>query len=328
MPLRWGHGYSGALLIGDVGPSIPQIKLDKTFLLPGQFGRHFGRIRFEEFAGAFFEPSNPTAVPGATGSRRYLTGKRFVFGGDGRWNFTAAESMKTTRLPDPEWSFILPLWIYQNDWTTGRKHHYFPWLATTHEPNTYWKDYQADAGFTYAADRRSGLTLYGDLLIDDIKAPGNLGNGFNTPQRLGEQIGVAIPRIGGDRGRYGARVEYTSIDPGTYTNFEPSVAWTANGAPLGYPSGPNARVLFGRLDATLSDRVKIALDGETRSSKGTPYPGYSLVRTNRAGIYATYAFKPNAFAGLRIDHGLLDDIDHSGGTSQRTRVEANVGFGL
>ena len=327
MPVRWGPGYSGALLIGDEGPSIPQLKLDKTFLLPGLVGKKVGRIRFDEFAGAFFEQSDPTALPGATGPRRYLTGKRLVLGG-GPWSFTVAEAMKSTRLPDPEWTFILPLYFYQNDWTEGRKHHYFPWLATTHEPNTYWKNYQGDAAIGYAADRRSGLNVYTDVMFDDIKALPGMGSGFNTPQKLGAQFGIAAPHLGGEKGKFGARVEYTTIDPGTYTNESPPATWTINGAPLGYTAGPNARVLFARVDATVSSKIKIALDGETRRPKGQPLPGYAEIRSERAGLYGSYAFTSFAFAGLRVEHGRFDDFNLADPNHQRTRVEANVGFGL
>jgi hypothetical protein len=36
MPLRWGPGYSGALLLGDEAPSVPMVKVEKSFTLGGE----------------------------------------------------------------------------------------------------------------------------------------------------------------------------------------------------------------------------------------------------------------------------------------------------
>jgi hypothetical protein len=320
-PVRWGNGYSGALLVGDQAPSIPQIAVDKSFLLPGALGRHIGRLNFNEFLGEFWEANNPNAQPDAQGTRRELIGRRLVARG-GPWSFSIAEAMKSTHLPDPIWAAILPLYLYQNDWTANRKKHYLPFLATRREPDTFWKNYQADAGMSYQADPRTGLLLYTELLIDDIKSPKGVGNGFKTPQKLGEQYGVYLPRIGG-ASHYGARIEYTTINPGTYTNDSAPVAWTQNGASLAYPTGPNSRVLFGRLDAALTDRTRLSLEGATRREYGAPFPGYAVARDDRLGAYASYSLSRNAFLGARLDH-VHDEIAHT----HVTRLEANATVGF
>ena len=213
--------------------------------------------------------TNPDAQPGANGTRRYLAGKRLVFGG-GPWSFTVSEALKTTRLPDPEWALVLPLFFYQNDATAHVKRHYFPFLITNQEPNTYFKNYSGDVGASYTADRHSGLNFYGDLLIDDVKALPGLGNGFDTPQKAGRADRRRRAALWAARTAALARVrrvQWRSTGGRTRTFPHPFI-WTLNGAPLGYAAGPNARVLFARLDATITDKLKIAIDGETRRPKG------------------------------------------------------------
>jgi hypothetical protein len=61
MPLRWGPGYVGAMLLSDTAVSLDQIRVEKTFRLPGNLGRRTGLLRFEQFNAQFFEDDIPGA---------------------------------------------------------------------------------------------------------------------------------------------------------------------------------------------------------------------------------------------------------------------------
>ena len=321
LPLRWGPGYSGALLLGDDEPTRYQLRVQKSFLLPGTIGRHLGRVSLDEFAGEFYEQNNPGALPDAQGTQRYLIGRRFELQG-GPWNFSIGEAMKSTRLPDPEWAAVLPLYLYQNDWTSSSHHRILGFLASSTEPDTYWKNYLADIDASYSLSRRSGASIYGGLLIDDLKAPRGLGVGNNTPQKLGEQLGIYVPHIG-KRSKLGARLEYTSIDPGTYTNVSAPVTWTQNGVPLGDTTGPNAHVFFARMDAHVSTRLQVSLDGTFRRDAGDLQPGQTAIHDNDFGLYASYSLRRDVFTGIRFGR----QRDYATGTDP-TRFEANAAFGF
>lgn len=324
-PEQWSPAYSGALLIGAAMPAFPQIAVDKSFLLPGSLGRHVGRIQFNEFVGQYFETNGNAIYPDAGGSRRYLIGRRFTLESR-RWTFGVSEAMKSTRLPDPEWAAVLPLYLYQNDWTKDRKRFYLPFLATSREPDTYWKNYQGSIEADYHAGR--SLDLFAGLLADDFHAPHALGGGYSAQQKLGEQYGISLPHPANSRTLTDLRLEYTTVDPSTYTNASNPVNWSQNGGPIGFPSGPNARVLLARADLKFSRKVSGALEAETRRDHGTPIPGYLPINTNRVSAYASYALANNAFLGLRVDHGdgLRDDLITVG--PRRTRAELSAGFGL
>ena len=322
---QWGPGYVGGLLINDAAPAFPQIAVDKSFLLPGKIGRHLGRLQFNEFVGQFFETGAQALYPDAGGSRRYLIGRRFTVESK-RLTLGVSEAMKSTRLPDAEWAAVLPLYLYQNDWTQHRKKYYVPFLATRREPDTYWKNYQGAIEADYHAGR--SLDFFTGLLADDFHAPHALGGGYSQEQKLGELYGVSLPTPGGSRTLTGLRLEYATIDPTTYTNASAPVNWSANGAPLGLATGPNARVLLARADLRFSRRLTAALEGETRRDHGIPNGSFDPSTANRISAYADYSLSDRSFLGFRIDHGngLRDDlitIDR-----RRTRAEINVGFGL
>jgi hypothetical protein len=323
-PVRWGPGYVGGMLLSDQGPSIPQIRVEKTFL-PGGWFRHLGYLHFEQFDGQFFETNIPGADSDATGSRRYLLGRRLEIAGPGRFSLSLGEAMKAARQPDPLWANLLPYYLYQSNWTSSSRSHPLGFLVTESEPDTYWKNYVADINAAYRTGAATSPAVYADLLINDLKAPHGLGFNAPTPQKLGEQIGITDPDLL-PGGRLGARIEYASIDPGTYTNTSTPLVWQDQGVPLGYPSGPDTDEIFGRLDVKITDRIRLAAEAAHVGRRGTPFPALPPPgpTDNRAGLYATYALRRNLFLGARYEHdsaGVLGEPDHD-------RVEVNVGAGF
>jgi hypothetical protein len=325
MPLRWGPGYSGALLLGDEAPSVPMVKVEKSFTLGGKLGRRVGRLYFTQFAGTFTEPDVLDAAPNARGTRRYLLGRRLETQNESRWNLAFAESFKSTRLPDPHFALVLPFYTYQNDWTSTNRNRWFGFLASDPQPNTAWLNYLASINVSYRADIRRGTVVYGDLVLDDLKAPPGLRQDNATPRKIGALLGVYAPDLGGGNGRYRARAEIASIDPGTFTNVSPPVAWVRDGRPLGFPTGPNSRLGFVRLDARVSPRLDLALDAFVRR-RARGGAGDGGADAESVGIYGAYALRDDAFVGARLDYGRV--TPPGGPADRRTRFEINAAFGF
>jgi hypothetical protein len=201
MPLRWGPGYVGGMLLSDNAVSLPQIRVEKTFRLPGNVGSRVGLLRFEQFDSQFFEDDIPGAVSYARGTRRYLLGRRIETAGDGRFSLSLGESFKSTRLPSPLLANILPFYVYQAEWTKGSRRQILGGIVDGALPDTGWLNYLADANVSYRADRR-GTILYSDLLLDDVKAPSGFGLEGPTRRKLGGQLGIYAPDLGGAGGKY------------------------------------------------------------------------------------------------------------------------------
>lgn len=324
MPMRWGPGYVGGMLFSDDAPSIPMVQIEKGFKLPGWFGRQLGPIYYTQFAGEFFEDDVATADPVARGTRRYVHGRRIETAGAGKWQFAVSESIKSTRLSDPFWAAALPsYYLYQDSWTRapGESRGPLGFLASKTYPNSLWLNYLADVNATYRVDGRGGF-VFADLLLDDLQAPSGLGLGNRVPRKIGVQGGVNLPDVDGT-GRYGVRLEAASIDKGTFGSISPPVAWSQINFPLGYPTGPNANLFFGRFDAALSERVKGAVEGMVRRRKDDAEPG---VEQDRFSLFATYDLRRDLFVGFRLDY-VRTAVSGQPETTD-TRAEVNLGAGF
>lgn len=84
-----------------------------------------------------------------------------------------------------------------------------------------------------------GARLYGELLLDDLHA-----KTADNPNKFGWQLGIegAAP-LG--RGRLSGGLEYTRLSRYVYTSFF-GRTYEAQGRPLGFPTGPDARRLSAR----------------------------------------------------------------------------------
>jgi len=326
MPLRWGPGFVSPLLVSDESPSVPMIQVEKGFRLPGRLGARIGPLYFTQFAAQFYEGDDPAAVFNARGTDRYFFGRRIETNGTGRASFSLAESFKATRLPDAQWAVLLPFYTYQNDWQDipgDDNPRWFKFLSTQSYPNTNWMNYMVDANGSYRLDNK-GTTIYADFLIDDIKAPKGLGiANASTRRKLGGQLGAYLPNLGSG-GRYALRLEFTTLDRGVYSSVSGPIAWSQNGLPLGYPLGGDANVAFGRLDAALSAKTKIALEGTVRRRKDSA--DAASPKYDRLAFFGTYNLQRNAFIGARVEHTRLQFPGAS--SDNRTRFELNVGAGF
>ncbi|MEO5617613.1 MAG: capsule assembly Wzi family protein [Candidatus Eisenbacteria bacterium] len=105
-----------------------------------------------------------------------------------------------------------------------------------------------------------GTRVYGELLVDDLHARTN-----DNPDKLGFQLGWdGVGRAQGTRIRWNG--EYTRLTPYVYTSFFGREA-SAQGRPLGFPTGPDARRL--RLWAACDPSPDFELSATaTRTEKG------------------------------------------------------------
>lgn len=330
LPLRWGPGYSGGLLFSDNSPTVPQLRLEKGFDLPGSLGRRIGKLYFTQVSGEFYEPDVPTAADNARGTKRYLFGRRLETAGDGGpWKLSLSESFKATRLPGAGWAFVLPFYAYQDAFThePGKSdHRLLGFLANGHTyPNTQWFNYLVDAQLTYRVIPNRDASVYTDFMVDDIKAPKGL-QGFSgrVPRKIGLLVGGNFPRLD-SAGRYGLRLEYATLDPNTYGSVSPPVAYDNEGTAIGYPYGGNTHLFFGRFDARVSPKVKAAAEVSVHRRDDSSQPGLS---GNRYSLYGNYALRRDQFVGVRLDHITGDEQLGNVKGTDLTRGEVSFGIGF
>ncbi|MBC7805950.1 MAG: hypothetical protein H7145_07345 [Akkermansiaceae bacterium] len=329
-PLRWGPGFSGAMILGDDAPSIPQVRFEKGFFLPGSLGRRTGRLYFTQFAGQIFEDDIPGVDPVATGTRRFVFGRRIETAGDrGAWKLSVAETFKSTRLPGAGWALVLPFYAYQNAFTdepNNDEQRPLGFIAGGNTyPNTLWFNYLIDAQISYRAIPDRDVTLYTDFLVDDIQAPKGLQGGvISTPRKIGLLLGGYCPRLD-NAGKYGLRLEFSTIDPDTFSSVSAPVAYTVDGAPLGYSGGGNTRLFFGRFDARVSEKAKASAEIAVRRKDDDSRPGLS---GNRFSLYGSYNLNRALFVGGRVDHVTGDIRLPNVSTTEETRGEVSIGYGF
>ena len=105
-----------------------------------------------------------------------------------------------------------------------------------------------------------GTRVYGELLVDDLHARTR-----NNPDKLGYQLGWdGVGTALGSRLRWNG--EYTRLTPYVYTSFFGREA-SAQGRPLGFPTGPDARRLRLWAACDPSDDFELSATA-TRTEKG------------------------------------------------------------
>jgi hypothetical protein len=115
------------------------------------------------------------------------------------------------------------------------------------------------------------------------------------------------------------------IDPNTYTNISPPVAWSEGGIPLGYPTGPNANALFTRFDAAITERTQVAFEGQLRRRRSTTDTS-TEPNVDRIGLYGTHVLRRDAFVGARYEWQRMTQPAQPRRTLSRFEVNAAFGF--
>ncbi len=240
---RWSPAYRGALLVGDNGPSHPTLQVE----LPFSLGRTLGRYDFTQYESTF-----------RNGGRTiYQGGRRLEHPLGDRTTISLEEAYQSNQFNKPA-VLLVPYYTFQaHAYQNGTESRYFNYLA--------------EAAVTVRPDGPNGNSrLYGEFLLDDIKAPGGLGQGNNVPRKVAYLIGYAqsFPKSGTD-----TVLEYNHTDRATFTDgTAPELAWFDNDLPQGSPVGPNGREIFGRIGQKLGSKLDIALEARDRRRVADDFP--------------------------------------------------------
>ncbi|GIV19733.1 MAG: hypothetical protein KatS3mg023_1484 [Armatimonadota bacterium] len=243
-PLRWGGGYSGAMLLSDTAPPLFHLGYRKQWHL----GKRLGTWQFEQIATVFEE----------NGSSRYVMARRFSRALSPQWEISLAEAFKANKLPAGLSAMVLPFYLYQ---------HLLAWRV--YDGKDEWFNYIADLQVQY---RFAQQRVYLDLLLDDLQAPRWLTRfRYTTPRKSGVLIGYHTPLANG--GQFIAEIAHTDGNPGggTYSYKIPENRWRYRDAVLGHPAGTNRDMLWLRADIPLGEKAYLAVEyANSRLANATP----------------------------------------------------------
>jgi hypothetical protein len=261
--LRWGPGYTGSMVLGDVEPSLPMIRGTRTLSL----GKLFGRLNVDQFVSRYTE----------SGDSKYFMGRRISKSFGKRFSLGISETAKTAKLPNPA-ALFLPFQLYQR------------WF----ESNTNVVNIQADIDASYRTGRQE---FYGEFFIDDITAPKGLGAGFSVPRKTGFLGGWRYASLFGQDGT-DLRVEWAQTDKNTYLHRNPDISYFDRGLPLGHPMGPNSRSLMVRVDRQISPKLELTSAVQFLSQSSVPPP--NSAKGTALTLAAAYDFSRDRSLMLKI----------------------------
>ncbi|MCS6830576.1 MAG: capsule assembly Wzi family protein [Armatimonadota bacterium] len=280
-PLRWGGGYSGAMLLSDAAPPLLHIDYRQQWYL----GKRLGSWQFEQMATLFDED----------GSRRYVMARRLSHALSPRWQISLSEAFKSNKLPAGLSALILPFYLYQ---------HLSSWRL--YEGNDEWLNYLANVQIQY---RFAQQRLYVDLLLDDLQAPHWLTRfRYTTPRKSGVLIGYHTPLPQG--GQFLVEIAHTDGDPGggVYNFKVPENRWRYRDAVLGHPVGTNRDMLFLRLDLPVSQKSYLAIEHvNTRRANATPL----VPIEQRWTVYAGWLLWKDCGLGARWSVRRIQNTSHT-----------------
>lgn len=289
-PLRWGGGYSGAMLLSDTPPPLLHVGYRQHWHL----GKRLGTWRYEQMATLFDED----------GSRRYVMARRLSRALSPRWQISLAEAFKANKLPAGLSALVLPFYLYQ---------HLFTWRL--YDGNDEWFNYMAEVQVQY---RFAQQNLYVDLLLDDLQAPRWLTRfRYTTPRKSGVLVGYHTPLL--DGGQFVVEVAHTDGDPGggVYNFKIPENRWRYRDAVLGHPVGTNRDMLYLRLDLPLARRGYMAIEHiNTRLANASP--DASAGKTWTVSLH--WLLAEGYIAGVRWQQGITRDEQPTRWTVQAGRI--------
>ncbi len=230
---RWGDGYRGDLLVNDNSPARPTLEAE----IPFSLGHLLGSYRFTQYEQTYRN----------SGRTVYEGGRRLEHPLGDRVTLSLEEAYSSNQFTRPI-VLVLPFYAFQ-------QHNY----ASDVEPNFF--NYLANIGLSVRPNGPQGnARVYGQFLLDDLKAPKGINQGNSTPRKIGYLLGYAqvFPRSGTD-----AAIEYAHTDRAVYSDQERELAWFDDDLPQGHPIGPNGNELFLRLGQR-SDAASGRVSGSAR----------------------------------------------------------------
>ncbi len=263
--LRWGPGYTGSMILGDVAPSLPMVRGTRGLSL----GRTFGYWNAEGFASRTTE----------SGGARYLLGHRLSHAFSPSVSFGLSETSKAAKAPNPL-ALVLPFQLYQK----------------LFEKSTNVINIQVGLDLRVAGRHQEG---YGELFIDDITAPKGLGQA-PVPRKIGFLAGYRYANLFGDEGT-DVRVEYAQTDSNAYLHRNPTISYFNRGIPLGHPMGPNSKSYMVRADRRLTPKLEVTAAAQVLRPKGPITP--TTAKGTAFTLAAAYDLRNDRSLTLKLSPG-------------------------
>ncbi len=223
MPLRWGAGRSGQLLLSDQGPGFHQVQFGLKLLSRLRLVYIFGVLQtYPEWNDTLYVSAGYTRTIERS---KYLTAHRLEWDPHPRWRFAFSESVIFGER-GVELAYLIPV-------------NYFH--AAQHDLGD-----EDNALLSLEAEwiPRFQCKLYGQLLIDDITFE-KLGSDYYG-NKLGWLGGFFWAQPLGAK-NFDAVVEMAQLRPFVYSHQYPVNVYKHWNAPLGYRHPPNSTTLYAQL---------------------------------------------------------------------------------
>jgi hypothetical protein len=225
LPLRWGPGRSGQLLISDWPSSFHQAQFNLNLGSRFRLTYVFGSLKTNpemEILDTLYTAFGETRTVEA---QKYIAAHRLEWNPHRRWRFGFAESVVFGER-DPELAYLIPINFFH---------------SAQHELGD---EDNSTISLDAAWIPHSGWKLYGELLIDDMSL-GKLGSDYYG-NKLGWLGGATWVQPLGMQD-FDLTLEMAQLRPFVYTQEAPINTYQHWTAPLGYRYGPNSEVLFAEL---------------------------------------------------------------------------------
>ncbi len=236
IPLRWGPGHSGQLLLSDWGTSFHQ------FQAIFKMGSHlrlvylFGSLKsYPEIADTLYMSAGYYRTIEST---KYIAAHRLEWNPHRRLRLAFAEAVVFGER-DPELAYLIPInFFYSAEHDLGDEDNALLSLDASWIPYPHWK-------------------LYGEFLIDDITFD-KLGSDY-FGNKLGWLGGLFLVEPAGFR-NFDATFEMAQIRPFVYSNRYPINVYTHWTSSLGYRYPPNSQLIYAALRYRPHRRVQIQVE--------------------------------------------------------------------
>ena len=284
--LEFGRGYerfgpasvSGGILTDGVHP-IDMFKWSGRVMLP-----IVGKVRVRQLVGYLHGDENGKRFILARRSEKSF-GDSFVFG------FNEVQLSKP--FPSPI-SFLLPLYPASRLLVRmGRSEDSDEIIVSA---DMSWID-------------KRGTRVYIEWVVDDVRLA------KPAEKQMGCIAGFQIP-FDVARKRFGLTVEYAQFDKNTFTHRNRKLNYQYRNESLGYVTGPDSRLIFGRLDVPIAQKMHIALLGAKAQHGRKTNPDweqyfavqffYDINKSLSLGLHYTRGMPPRC--GKPLHAGAWDEV--------------------
>jgi len=237
LPLRWGPGRSGQLLLSDAGPSFHQAQFNLNLGSTLRLAYVFGSLKtFPELSDTLYTSAGYVRTIERS---KYLAAHRLEWDPHPRLRLAFSEAVVFGER-DPELAYLIPInFFYAAQHDLGDEDNTLLSFEATWVPLVRWK-------------------VYGQLLIDDITF-GELGSDWYGNKQAG-LLGTSWVEPAG-LPNVDLALEGAWLRPFVYTHQYPANVYRHWTSPLGYEHPPNSETLLAQVRWRPHRRVALDLSG-------------------------------------------------------------------